>query len=321
MDSRKPLISIALCTFNGERYLREQLDSVLAQTYTDLEIVAVDDASTDETVAILREYEARDARVKVFVNATNIGLQKNFERAISLCAGSFIAPCDQDDIWLPEKLSTLLERIGTHALAYCDSEFIDENGHALDNGMSDNVTMVSSNDPVIFAVTNCVAGHAMLIRSEIAKRAVPIPDPFYYDWWLAAVAAAAGGIVYCDKRLVKYRLHTQNVTNYLRTQQPDRARGYRYAQLEQFRLRLEHLAALPGDNRKFIERLRDLWRAREDQFFSLRLAAFIFEHGPRIFALQRPKPPRLKHALRFAIGLRLKRISNPHVYARPEADA
>ena len=97
-DSAEPLISVALCTYNGERYLREQLNSLFSQTYSNMEIVAVDDASTDRTVDLLREYERRDARLRVVVNTRNIGFIRNFERAISLCNGVLIAPCDPDDV-------------------------------------------------------------------------------------------------------------------------------------------------------------------------------------------------------------------------------
>lgn len=312
-----PLISVALCTYNGSRYLRAQLESLLAQTYRKLEIVAVDDCSTDDTVAILNEYEARDARLRVLSNPSNLGLQKNFERAISLCAGDFIAPCDQDDVWLPEKLDTLYEAIGNHSLVYCDSEFIDDEGRGLNVAMSDNCTMVSTRDPVIFAVANCVAGHAMLVRREIVQRALPTPENFYYDWWLAAVSAAHRGVVYCDRKLVRYRLHAENVTNHLRSQPTSRESGFRYVQLQQFRSRLEALATLPCASQPFIVRLRDLWRRREEQWFSPALAMFMFKYGPRIFELQRPRPRRIKHAIKFFIGLRLKRLSNPYVYAPP----
>lgn len=316
-----PLISVALCTYNGARFLREQLDSLLAQTYTNLEIIAVDDRSSDETAAILHEYAARDPRLRVTVNASNVGLQQNFQRALSLCSGDLIAPCDQDDVWLPQKLSTLFDIIGDRSMAYCDSEFIDENGHGLEVAMSDTCTMVSTDDPVIFAVANCVAGHAMLVRKQIVERALPVPSHFYYDWWLAAVAAATGGVVYCGLKLVRYRIHTQNATAHLRSQSVLRERGHRSTQLKQFRLRLESLARLPGKHRKFIERLRDLWRAREQQLFSPLLALFILKHGSRIFLLQRPRPKGVRHALRFMIGLRLKRVSNPHAYAAEDPSA
>jgi glycosyltransferase involved in cell wall biosynthesis len=314
----EPLISVALCTYNGARYLREQLDSLLAQTHRNIEIVAVDDCSTDGTLSVLQEYQRRDARVRAIANQTNLGFRNNFERAISLCAGDFVAPCDQDDVWLPQKLATLLGVIGDHPLAYCDSELIDEQGASLNIAMSDIFAMVSTDDPAVFAAGNCVSGHAMLFRRELFERACPVPGCFFHDWWLAAVAASMGGVVYCGSKLVKYRYHGSNVTDILGERTLRRFRGYRWKQMREFRERLEHLAALPGGSRAFIERLRDLWIKREDQWFSLTLAWFIFRNGSRLFALRKAGRHPTKYVLRYAPGLRLKRIANPHGYARSD---
>ena len=91
------LVSVVLGTYNGEVYLQEQLRSVLAQTYPALEIIAIDDGSGDRTVEILREFAARDPRIRVVVNERNLGFIRNFEKGCRLAAGKFIALCDQDD--------------------------------------------------------------------------------------------------------------------------------------------------------------------------------------------------------------------------------
>jgi len=101
-------VSVVLGTYNGEAYLREQLDSVLAQTYPFLEIIAIDDGSSDSTVAILKEYAARDTRIKVVVNEQNLGFIRNFEKGCSLATGRWISLCDQDDYWLPDKIKKRL---------------------------------------------------------------------------------------------------------------------------------------------------------------------------------------------------------------------
>ncbi len=310
----QPLISVALCTYNGEQYLREQLDSLLAQTYQNIEIIAVDDASTDGTVALLQECAARDPRLHVIVNPENMGLRKNFERAMSACNGSFIAPCDQDDVWLPDKLAALIEVIGDRAAAYCDSEFVDEHLCPLHDAMSCHATPLSTDDPAMFAAGNFVSGHAMLFRRDILSRALPIPDAFYYDWWLAAVSASAGGVVACRRQLVRYRLHGGNVTNVLRDRPVQRKRGYRWQRLHDFRIRLECLARLPGPNQAFIVQWRDLWTARESQWLSPALARFVLLHAHRLFAVQQPQRSALKHALKYLVGLRTKRITSPSGY-------
>lgn len=316
----RPLISIALCTYNGAAFLREQLDSLIAQTTSDFEIVAVDDCSTDETPEILAQYQKRDPRLRVERNLTNLGFRKNFERALLLARGSLIAPCDQDDIWLPDKLEKLLRAIGEHALAYCDSEFIDELGEPLHKAMSDTMILLSTLDPVPFAAGNCVSGHAMLFRRALLEHALPVPDCFYYDWWLAAVAANAGGVIHCGEKLVKYRLHDRNVTNVLRSRPAKRARGYRWTQLRDFRRRLEYLARLPGNDRAFIQRWLELWAARERQWVSFGLAMFIYRHAPRIFALKKPSRSPLRHALKYVLGMRWKRLVRPYAYGEEAPD-
>jgi len=274
----------------------------------------VDDCSTDDTLAILEEYREKDPRMRVLRNGANIGFRKNFERALSLCEGAIIAPCDQDDIWLPEKLTLLLEAMGNHDLAYCDSELVNERGDSLGLAMSDTTMMPSTFDPAVFAASNCVSGHSLIFRRELLGRALPVPECFYYDWWIAAIASSRNGVVHVDRKLVKYRLHGANVTNVLRLRPTERAPGHRWALLKDFGNRLQLLAELPSSSRAFIEKLRDLWVKRESQWLSPALAIYIFRHAPRIFALRKPPRSRLHYAFKFAIGLRLKRLTNPAAY-------
>ncbi|MCY7355698.1 MAG: glycosyltransferase family 2 protein [Lysobacter sp.] len=203
----QPLISVALSVYNGERHLREQLDSVLAQEGVQLEIVAVDDGSSDGSVALLREYAQRDPRIQVHVNPKNLGHLRSFERAMSLCHGEFIAPCDQDDVWHPDKLARLLAAIGDADLAYCDSEYIDEQGASLHRRISQDLPMHAGMDPLRYIFQNTVSGHACLLRRKLLERAGPAPALLYHDWWLAMCAAAHAGVVYVDAPLVSFRRH------------------------------------------------------------------------------------------------------------------
>jgi len=101
------LASIAMCTYNGEKYLREQLDSLVAQDYPNLEIVIVDDCSTDSTPQLLEEYAGQHPNFTIHQNEQNMGFRRNFEKALKLCSGEIISLCDQDDIWFPNKISAL----------------------------------------------------------------------------------------------------------------------------------------------------------------------------------------------------------------------
>ena len=321
---RAPLVSIALCTFNGERFLSQQLDSLLTQTYANLEIVASDDGSTDATRALLERYAQADRRIRLVANAENLGFAGNFVRALSLCRGDFIAPCDQDDIWLPEKISALLAVIGERALAYCDSTLVNEQGAPAGYRMSQVVPMLSTDDPAPFAFGNCVSGHAMLFRRDLLERALPTPPAFFYDWWIAAVAAAAGGVVFCDRSLVMYRQHGGNITRGRLTEmvqeaglaarptvQPERVQGGKLRYLREMEQRLAALAQLPGRHRPFLVRLHRLWCARETQWLSPALCALMLHHGERLLAATNlTRKNRRRYCRQFFWGLKSKRLMN-----------
>src|SRR5689334_6476928 len=106
----RPLISIVLCTFNGARFLEDQVESILNQTYPNIELLISDDASIDESIIILKKYEHHPL-VKLFYNKQNVGFAKNFETAAMLTKGNYIAFSDQDDIWLPDKIEKLYTAI------------------------------------------------------------------------------------------------------------------------------------------------------------------------------------------------------------------
>jgi glycosyltransferase involved in cell wall biosynthesis len=214
----RPLVSVALATWNGERYLRQQLDSVYEQTWARLEVVATDDASTDGTAGILREY-ADHRGLRFEVNPRRLGLVKNFERAISLCRGELIALCDQDDLWKPEKIERLVEAIGDASLVYCNTEeqltpageirlepaFAPFQRFAREHG--------SGRPTRALIAENWVVSHGVLFRREVVEHALPIPphQP-YHDGWLALVASTLGGISYLDERLQIYRQHEASLT-------------------------------------------------------------------------------------------------------------
>src|SRR5690242_17090387 len=155
----QPLISIVLCTYNGERFLKEQLDSLLWQTYSNFEIIASDDASQDGTIQILKQY-AEDKRITVVLQEKNLGPVKNFEYAVTLAKVEYIAFSDQDDVWLPSKLEKLVASIKESYLDFSDSFLIDEQGNKIDNQLSSLRCMFSTDDTRGFIFSNLVWGHA-----------------------------------------------------------------------------------------------------------------------------------------------------------------
>jgi glycosyltransferase involved in cell wall biosynthesis len=212
----QPLVSIAICTYNGERFLKKQIDGLLAQDYTNIEIVAVDDQSSDNTWAMLQEYAQKDKRVQAYQNEKNLGYARNFEKAITLCKGDFIALADQDDIWESKKIGTVMASIGDAILVYHDSDFIDEQDQRIgDNTMASRFRMYDGDSTLPFLLSNCISGHAALFSKKLVEFILPFNDAKYHDWWIAYVAFNVGKVKFVDEVLVHYRQHQTSITDTL----------------------------------------------------------------------------------------------------------
>lgn len=210
LNSNNPLISVVITTFNGERYLKQQIDSVLEQTYKNLEIIVLDDCSTDGTVEIISACIEKDNRITLIKNDNTLGYIKNFEKGFAIAKGEFIAPCDQDDIWLPNKIEVLLTNIENDVIAYCNSEIINGEGVSTGKKMSDVKRLIDYNNPLMFAIGNAAPGHAMLIRASFLKETFPYPTIIPHDYWLGFIATFNSKLKFVDSALVLYRQHNNN---------------------------------------------------------------------------------------------------------------
>lgn len=206
-------VSIALTTYNGERYLAEQIDSILAQDYQLHELIICDDCSKDSTRTILREYSVRFPNmIKVYENEQNLGYIKNFEKAISLCSGDFIALSDQDDIWDRRKISELVLNIGNADAIHSDARLINSAGHELTGSFSSYARKkVSQLDFVDLFLNNTVTGCTMMIRRSLLQPQAPFPSCIPHDHWLALLATDREGLVYYPQALLSYRQHEGNI--------------------------------------------------------------------------------------------------------------
>jgi glycosyltransferase involved in cell wall biosynthesis len=207
------LVSVVLGTYNGEKYLKEQINSILWQTYANIELIIADDCSTDETQTILKEYAGKYENVHLYLNGTNLGLVRNFERAVQYAQGEYIAFADQDDIWLPEKIQRLVDNIGDNTLIYSDSAYIDANGNPMGKKLSDYRRWISGKN--LYAVESdsiWVAGHALMFRRELLDWALPFPVSPYigHDGWISYIAMLKGTITFVPVALVLYRQHGNN---------------------------------------------------------------------------------------------------------------
>jgi glycosyltransferase involved in cell wall biosynthesis len=214
-----PLVSVVMATYNGEKFLEVQLESVLNQSYPAIEIIVVDDGSTDGTPGILKKYASRHSNMKLYFSNSNLGYIKNFEKGCRLATGAYISFCDQDDVWHREKTTLLMNAIGDYPMVYCDNELVDEALNSLHKKHSDHKNLRGYDNCLYFATDNCVGGHALIMKREIFMYADPFPVEMPYDLWCAFVATFYGGIQYLDKPLVKWRQHDSNITTSAKSKQ------------------------------------------------------------------------------------------------------
>ncbi len=209
------LVSIPVFVYNGEKFLRKQLDSLLNQTYKNIEIIICDDCSKDNSLAIIKEYENL-SNVKYYTNEKNLGITKNVEKGFSLCTGDYIATCDHDDIWAENKVEVLLDNIGDNTLIYSNSVMMDEEDNLLPTNPS--IQKLSGRCHKSLILQNFVSGHTLMFKKEIMQHILPFPKNYIHpDWWIAYVAACAGEIRHIDQTLVYYRQHATQITKAKKT--------------------------------------------------------------------------------------------------------
>jgi len=198
-----------MATYNGEKYLREQVDSLRAQSYPSLEFIFVDDASSDSSLEILQQYASQDERIRLVVNPVNQGLLATFERGIQEAKGELIALSDQDDVWMPNKISLLAAAIGRNSMIYADSALTDATG-AVTGKFSDRNQLGDYPSALHYVFGTKAMGHTMLFKREIIDIALPFPDYVGHDYILGFAAAALNGVSYFQATLVNYRQHSSN---------------------------------------------------------------------------------------------------------------
>lgn len=211
-DNNKRRISVVMCTYNGEHFIREQLDSILQQTVPADEIIIQDDCSTDHTFHILLEYKEKYPFLQIYQNSQNMGINANFFNAISKANGDFIAISDQDDIWNKNKLELQLKNIGKHLL--CGGRSIP---FSTQTGIARIDMRIPNFNLLRWLFIGSISGHTMMLSRELLKKmpetSCIIPYRFY-DAILGMTAASFNSIVYIDEELVKHRRHIDAASYY-----------------------------------------------------------------------------------------------------------
>jgi len=216
-------ISIALCTYNGEKYLEEQLDSIANQSRLPDELIVCDDNSSDQTLSILQRFsESGCFPVRIFTNHVNIGSTKNFETAIRLCKDGIIALSDQDDVWHNDKLELIEEVFNTSTqvgAVFSNGNIVNEDlsplGYTLWDkfcfGKKLRIKFLNGKAFQVLLSQNFVTGATKAFRSSFRNKILPISPLWVHDCWIAHLLSIISDIIFIDKELIEYRIHKEQL--------------------------------------------------------------------------------------------------------------
>ena len=212
MENKK--VAVIMSTYNGEKFIKEQLDSILTQTYKNIEIVVRDDGSKDNTVAIVKEYMQKHSNI-VLHEGQNLGFIKSFFELLTLAEADYYSYADQDDVWLENKIELAVNSLNAlddtkPNLAFGNSDYYDENMRFIGNGPKNKkVSFVKS----LFSC--CGQGMTMTVNKKTRDMIIENTPKtcFFHDWWTYLVCMGLGNVAYDNVTTVKYRRRKENATS------------------------------------------------------------------------------------------------------------
>lgn len=216
-------VSIVMATYNGAEYLEEQLDSILANDFEDWVLYINDDGSTDRTLSILETYERRyRQKIRVHLNERTLGVTVNFLEGVMRTGGKYVMFCDQDDVWMPDKISKTLQVIKNREAevgdklplaVFTDAKLID----GVMRDMGDSFFRYTGLNPkktdlAHLLIENKLIGCTMMFNRAVLDKMEHFPvHARYHDWWIGLIAAAFGEVLYLAEPTMQYRQHAKNV--------------------------------------------------------------------------------------------------------------
>ncbi len=314
--SEDSLISIAMSSYNGERFIQEQIDSILDQSYSNLELIITDDGSSDKTIEIIKNYQKNDTRIKLYQNEVNLGFVQNFGKAISLCKGDYIALADQDDIWKKDKLKTFIAKIGENVLIYSDADLVDEHAASMEQELIRPARkLVSGANNRAFLLENCVSGNTLMFKKELLQYILPIPEgASFHDRWIVFVATTYGSITYTEEPMTYYRRYSEQITKKREKDYEgffDRLKKKKEFKVKSAKVAVKDLRTFLSlkilkneETKEIIEMLIKHYENYEHLVFNKSLYQILKKHKDDIFAMSK-KDKRAKRAMRTAMGLKL----------------
>lgn len=219
------MISVALCTYNGEKYITQQLESIANQSHPVDEIVVCDDRSTDNTIQLVDEFSKQHPEIKttIIINETNIGVRLNFEKALNLCNGDIKFLSDQDDIWYPNKVETVVKYFNTNkniSVVFTNADLIDSENNPYSEydlfdcvGLDDYGLQLCDDGYFlnIFLTNGRVYGTTMAIRNDVVCN-FNYPTKLYHDYIISIEAIINNSLGYIREPLMHYRIHKEQTS-------------------------------------------------------------------------------------------------------------
>ncbi|MFD1421200.1 glycosyltransferase family 2 protein [Lactiplantibacillus songbeiensis] len=214
----KATVAILLSTYNGEKYLKSQIESIRQQSYRDWRLYIRDDGSVDGTQSIIRDFVTKDNRI-FWINASkqiNLGVKQSFFELLSYKQANYYMFCDQDDVWLPTKISVTIQQMNLDnsipQLTFTDLRLVDQNLSTINSQVLKSIDIDTwlTKDNLVF--DNIVTGCTVMINDALKKEALPVDSAkiVMHDWWFAIIASQIGQIHFVDEPTILYRQHGDN---------------------------------------------------------------------------------------------------------------
>jgi len=222
-------VDILLATYNGDKYIEEQLDSLINQTYTDWKLIVHDDGSKDRTVEIIKEYSSKyPSKIELIEDSIKTGGAKNnFSHLMNFSTSPYIMFCDQDDVWVKNKIEMFYKKIieseklyrGVPIVVFSDLIVVNEELQVVCKSMmkSQKLPFIIAESYELLKCQNIITGCAMMFNKQALLGSIPVPkDILMHDWWVSLVTAKKGKNIYLNEKTVLYRQHASNVVGHQR---------------------------------------------------------------------------------------------------------
>lgn len=259
MENTIEVVDILLATYNGEKYLEAQLESILNQTYSNFRLLISDDCSSDNTKKILEKYKEKDNRIITFFQEKNLGVIKNFEFLLKQVENKYYMFSDQDDIWKKNKIEKSIKKMEEFNcdLVYTDLEVVDENLNVIYSsywklkGIYKKIKKYNNFESLY--LNNFITGCTIISKKEFIEKVLPLPNTSKYvlhDYWIPLIISQYGKIDYIEEPLIKYRQHKNNkIGSKKRSDEIDKLDDIRKLFIE---VKKEHFKVYIENEEKFI---------------------------------------------------------------------